>query len=155
MYGTVKFLTECGMIADSIERIVRGDAQNIELSHDIRVYKVPSKDNSSAEYTIRIDIIEDTEEDIPIPSNYDEFINGVLESLVDSPVMTEQEAEALFKNGHSLDELEEIFCDRQEIHEMLKNTCLVDKDIENIVEIIRMQKKLRKEQIDGGSEKNN
>lgn len=145
MHEKVNFLLESELIADTIERIVRGDAQNVELSHNMRVYKVPSQDDSSGEYTIRIDITEDTEEDIPIPDNYDEFINGVLDSLVDSPVMTEQEAENLFKNGHSLDELEGIFCDKQEIHEMLKNTCLVNKDMENIVEIIRMQKKMRKD----------
>lgn len=54
--------------------------------------------------------------------------------------MDEIYAKELFEEGHSLEELIELFSDEQEQHDLYVNSALVYKDFQNIIEILKKQR---------------
>lgn len=57
--------------------------------------------------------------------------------------MTDEIAKRLLEEGHSLEELIELFSDEQEQHDLYVNSALVYKDFHNIVEILKKEKNLK------------
>lgn len=53
--------------------------------------------------------------------------------------MNEIDAKKLFDEGHSLEELIELFSDKQEQHDLYVNSGLVYKDFEKIIEALKKQ----------------
>lgn len=53
--------------------------------------------------------------------------------------MTEKEAKEFLKNGHSIEELIELFSDKQEQHDIYINSGLVYKDFDTIISALKNQ----------------